>query len=1385
MPVRQRLRKYFSRKNDASTPDEVAQDDHQEQASASSLSATTTNVQAPTSLPERLWDQAYNDLKTHDAALSQAYEKILSRKLGGQGFNSPVTKSEQNIIAQDDAHTRRAQMRQLIHDGLDKTAQEAKIKESIGTATQLVLSVEDIISSAVQAVPQAALTWAAATEANRSGIEYVIKRMDWYWKLSSIVLKENLTDSSLSDVRCEMETRVIDLYKALLSYEIKSVCSYYRNRGLVLLREIAKLDDWNGNMQAIQDAEHSFHDDSNTFAGLKMISNLEQLVTHAEMQSTAQITKEDQQFEQTKGGLLQESYRWILDNPGYQEWRDSKESRLLWIKGDPGKGKTMLLCGIINELNQQSVHSGTASYFFCQATDQQLNNAVAVLRGLIFMFVNKQPSLISHLREKYDQVGGKLFEGPNTWIALSDVFMAILQDPALKSTYLIIDALDECISDLQKLLDFIVDTSSTDIRVKWIVSSRNWSQIEERLRRAERNVKLSLELNAESISHAVHIYIQQKVHQLADLKGYDNETCNVVRNYLFENANDTFLWVALVCQNLEKYQWWNVIKILEAFPPGLDSLYKQMMEQVLGMEDDSNISLCKQILAVMTSVYRPVSLRELGCLIDIPEELANNVKFLEGIVAFCGSFLTIRGDIIYFVHQSAKDHLTNNEQAILAIFPSGCGAVHYAIFYHSLQAMDKALGKNIYRLSYFGSFLNGGISIPDPDPLRAIRYSCIHWVGHLCEGIANRISVGHCNDLGDDGVVSLFIQRHLLHWLESLGLLQHVPDGVISIIKLVALLMEQSPRGQLLNFFQDAHRFILYNKRAIEVAPLQTYLSALVFSPMQSLIRKTFHQDIPAWMHDRPIVEDQWSPCLQTLETSERPVRSLAYLNNNQIAAASDATKLKIWDITTGTCVQILEDYTEAMFVTSLSNGRIASVSYSGTIKIWDLATSRCVQTIESQYDEVSSIAYLIDGSIVLGSCDSTIKIWDITTGACIQTLKGHTDSVYSLTSSADGQIASGSSGGTIKIWDVATGACTQVLEGHSSYITDMMFLIDSQLASASYDGTIKIWDIAGKVGTQTPQNHTKAVYSIAISGDGHIASGSKDCTIRIWDISTGRCLRVLKGHDDSIVSVTFSEDSQQIASSSFDRMVKIWDVATGLCVRSLDARGSCRSVVFSADRRQVAGSLSATVQIWDIATGTLVHALRRIASEVASMAFSSDSRYIASESFDKTVKIWDTATGRRVHTLEGHTKSVISIAFSSDSRYIASGSLDETVNIWDLATGACIQTINDVGEACHLSFDAKTNSRLYTNLGALDLDLAPVTGVLPTQRSSHQTGLHGYGIDRNKEWIVKDGKPMLWLPQEYRLGDCAVVGSTVIIGCGSGLGRVLILRFSEAGPDS
>lgn len=488
-------------------------------------------------------------------------------------------------------------------------------------------------------------------------------------------------------------------------------------------------------------------------------------------------------IEETKGGLLGDSYSWILENSDFRRWHSDQQSGLLWIKGDPGKGKTMLLCGIINELNKSMSKTNLLSYFFCQTTDSRINNAPAVLRGLLYLLVNQQPSLVSHIQKKYDHAGKALFEDTNAWVALSEIFTNILPDPilSLNSTYFIVDALDECVTDLPKLLDFIVLMSSVSPRVKWIVSSRNRPDIEERLERQEHKVRLCLQLNAKSISTAVSIFIQHKVRQLAERKKYDDKMRAAVLHRLSSNANDTFLWVALVCQHLEKIQRWETLAKLHQFPPGLDSLYERMFEQIRA---SNNADLCKRMLALIAIVYRPITLNELTSLTEMLKDIADDLESVGEIINLCGSFLTVREGTIYFVHQSAKDYLF--EQAIDEIFPSGKEETHYTIFSRSLYIMSKTLQRDIYSLGALGCPIEE-VKPLEPDPLAVGRYSCIYWVDHLSDWNPNHCT-NHRGDLQNGGVIDEFIRKKYLYWLEALSLCGGISDGVTSMIKLEALL---------------------------------------------------------------------------------------------------------------------------------------------------------------------------------------------------------------------------------------------------------------------------------------------------------------------------------------------------------------------------------------------------------------------------------------------------------------------------------------------------------------------------------------------------------------------------------------------------------------------
>ena len=72
----------------------------------------------------------------------------------------------------------------------------------------------------------------------------------------------------------------------------------------------------------------------------------------------------------------------------------------------------------------------------------------------------------------------------------------------------------------------------------------------------------------------------------------------------------------------------------------------------------------------------------------------------------------------------------------------------------------------------------------------------------------------------------------------------------------------------------------------------------------------------------------------------------------------------------------------------------------------------------------------------------------------------------------------------------------------------------------------------------------------------------------------------------------------------------------------------------------------------------------------VWSIAFSSDSKLLASGSFDKTVRLWSADTGELLDIFIGHENDITTVAFSPDNQTLASGGWDATVRLWDIGAG-------------------------------------------------------------------------------------------------------------------
>ena len=353
---------------------------------------------------------------------------------------------------------------------------------------------------------------------------------------------------------------------------------------------------------------------------------------------------------------------------------------------------------------------------------------------------------------------------------------------------MIIDALDECVADLPKLLELIMQESSESSasRIKWIVSSRpNNADIERTLQLGGPRMKLSLEEKhyAEQVTRAVDAYIDYSVCKLAkDNKydEYDKALQGKVRDEMRQKANGTFLWVSLVNKSLQKVKSWNVLGLIDKMPSDLIDLYQRMLDQIQTL-DDGDPELCRLVLSTVTTAKEPLRLEELGILSGLPKEIADKKNIIAEIVNMCGSFLTIQYDSVYIVHQSANNFL--RKQGLKTIFPSGTNEVHYKMFSVSIHTLLKTLERDMYRLKAPG-FLIDKVKRPKLDPLAAARYGCVYWVDHLCDSG----DALHDEDFRNESDIDKFMREKYLYWLEALSLCRSMSKGVHSMAKLEALL---------------------------------------------------------------------------------------------------------------------------------------------------------------------------------------------------------------------------------------------------------------------------------------------------------------------------------------------------------------------------------------------------------------------------------------------------------------------------------------------------------------------------------------------------------------------------------------------------------------------
>ena len=351
------------------------------------------------------------------------------------------------------------------------------------------------------------------------------------------------------------------------------------------------------------------------------------MVTELERRFLADLKSdwlEDVSIEDNSEGTCE----WILHSREFDNWM-SNLGPILWVRGSPGVGKTVLAKFVYRQLSEivlsdasppiikklqwasaikkrHPVSSQVLAYFFDSGSSVR-NNGLSVLQSLLYQILNTDQKFFRYIH------GKQLFRRPQRGDAgqYMELLSAVLQDVSMAGTVIVLDALDECEEASRSLLINNLKAIVSQSEIKVLVTSRSIPAVD-----IEPSIRIDLDYQNEHVDLDISQYVMTAVKDLTREGKLPVQLESKITSKLLEFPSKSFLWAQLAIQNIAKALTLRDLRNkLDRLTPSLSNMYSELLEPSQGLV----AVILRRALYFVTIAEEPLQIQELTALLTLSQ----------------------------------------------------------------------------------------------------------------------------------------------------------------------------------------------------------------------------------------------------------------------------------------------------------------------------------------------------------------------------------------------------------------------------------------------------------------------------------------------------------------------------------------------------------------------------------------------------------------------------------------------------------------------------------------------------------------------------------------------------------------------------------------------